>query len=107
MALHHLEGLIDTWRGETHQPTLTKDRVVEIFKALNLSDTRIFDDWETDPELKRKLEDKAVRVAAEVAELRGEPVYAEAAEQLARVRELLRLNGIERCTQLVLAGRKH
>ena len=106
VALHHLEGLIDTCRGQCHQPTWTRDRIVEMFKTLDLTDVHIFDDVETDPDLRRKLEEKAVRVAAEVEELRGQGIYEEISRRHELVRELFSRHGIERCTQLVLAGRR-
>ena len=106
VALHHLEGLIDTFHGECHKPTLTRSRIVEIFDSLNLTEVKVFDDIETDPELKRKLEAKIAKVSAEVEELRDQPVYEEVSGLFERGKELFSRHGIERCTQLVAAGRK-
>ncbi len=106
VALHHLEAEIDSLLGEFHAETYTQRELEGFFHKLDLRDRVIFEDLETDPALKSGLEAKAFKIAAKVEKTAHLPGYEERAANAKVVEALLRRNGIERGTQLVLMGTK-
>lgn len=105
-ALHTLEGVIDRALGQFHGDTFTRGEIVRIFCGLSLDNPVIFDDYETDPGLRQKLEKKLSTLPGKIAKMGNAPGIDYIQAGYASVQDLFSKNGIERCTQLVLMGSK-
>ncbi|MGF7057364.1 class I SAM-dependent methyltransferase [Brassicibacter mesophilus] len=106
VLLHHLGGEIDTLLGEYHGKTLKKQEIVDIVKEAGINVEDIFEDYETDPELAKKLATKIEKLDKKVEKTKEYDQYEEFKRRTREVKESFNKSGIERCTQLVVMGRK-
>jgi len=106
VLLHHLGGEIDTLLGEYHGKTLKKQEIVDIVKEAGVNVEDVFEDYETDPEMAKKLATKIEKLDKKVEKTKGYQQYEEFRRRAQEVKESFNKSGIERCTQLVVIGRK-
>lgn len=106
VLLHHLGGEIDTAMGNYHAKTYSKKELAALFDMLELTDKNIFEDFETDPVLAEKLAKKVKKIAEKAEKTKGLPQYEEFCRRAAKVQDACNKHGVERCTQLVMMGRK-
>jgi len=104
--LHHLGGEIDTLLGEYHGKTMTRDELAAVFSTLPLTDVRMFCDYETDPILRDKLAAKVAKLGDKVRKTSRLPQYGRLQEAAFQVQEKFKRDGIARCTQFVMLGKK-
>ncbi len=106
VLLHHLGGDIDTLLGEYHGKTFIKQEIVDIVKNAGIQVEDIFEDYETDPELARKLAAKIEKLDKKVEKTKDTTQYEGFKRRAQEVKESFNKSGIERCTQLLVLGRK-
>lgn len=106
VLLHHLGGEIDTLLGEYHGKTLKKQEIVDVVKEAGIDVEDVFEDYETDPELAKKLEAKIGKLDKKVEKTKEYEKYKDFKRRAQEVKESFNKSGIERCTQLVVVGRK-
>ncbi len=106
VLLHGLEADMDMLRGEYQTKTGTREEVLRQVQQLGLAEVKAFDDWETDPVWDQKLAAKVAALPGKLEAFREMPQYEELKSRAAQIQELYAQNGIKRCTQLVIMGKK-
>ena len=106
VLLHHLGGEIDTLLGEYHGKTLKNQEIVDIVKEAGINVEDVFEDYETDPKLAKGLAAKIEKLDKKVEKTKEYEQYENFKRRAQEVKESFNKSGIERCTQLVVIGRK-
>lgn len=106
VMLHQLAGEIDSLLGEYHGETFTRQALVDFFGKLGLTDTMIFDDFETDPKLVEAQVKKVQKITAKAEKTKDYPQYEEFMCRAKAIQAKFEKDGIDRCTQLIMMGRK-
>ncbi len=105
VKLHELGGLVDSLLGDYHSKTLKRHETIDLIKSLGIEIDEVFEDYETDREIQKKLVERVHNITHKVAKTKGYPEY----EEFMRLAEDIKKNfdrfGIERSTQLVIMGR--
>lgn len=107
VRLHELEGLVDTILGDYHSKTLKKQEIIELIKSLGVEVDEIFEDYETDVEIQKRLVYRVKNLSQKISAVKDYPEYEELCKLAKEIEENFKSFGIERSTQLVIMGRLH
>ncbi len=105
VKLHELGGLIDTLLGDHHSKTLKKQESIDLIKNIGIEVDEIFEDYETDREIQKKLVERVHKLPQKVAKVKDYPEYNEFLKLAEDIKKNFDSFGIERSTQLVIMGR--
>ncbi len=108
VALHHLVAEIDTQRGITHNPTFTRQELVEMVQAQGLHDLALYDSdtGDTDPkdpDTLAQIRERIQKAAQYAKDLQDYHVFQ---ERLHDIAQRLDTFGFQRAAELVAIGRK-
>lgn len=106
VMLHQLAGEIDSLLGEYHGETFTRKALVELFETLGLQETNVFDDYETAPGLIEEQVKKVQGITKKAEKTKGYPQYEEFMRRAKEIQAKYEQDSIDRCTQLIMMGRK-